>query len=247
MQIENDDLVHEISILFEDENVLVIDKPAGLLVHDVESSSLPTVVHWLSAYYPSVRGVGEDPSRPGIVHRLDRDTSGVMIIAKNNPTHQYLKRQFQSRKVQKTYRTIVYGTVKDDRGLIDRPIGKGQGDVLTRTAGAGARGTLRDALTYYTVLARFVGFTYLELYPKTGRTHQIRVHLKSIGHPIVCDPLYARGKTCPPELGRQALHALALEVDLPDLKAGLPGGKHQRFEAPMPADFARMLDRMVKL
>ena len=185
----------EPSIIWQDENVLLVNKSAGVLTHGKDS-----LADWLVGRYPEIKNVGEDAERPGIVHRLDKETSGLLLVAKNQKSFQYLKKQFKERLIKKVYRALVAGVIKEDRGLIDRPIGVGK--------------KLREAITYYKILERFPDYTYLELYPKTGRTHQIRKHLKSIGHPVVCDPLYARSKACPKGITRLGLHAFSLEFNL---------------------------------
>ncbi|HYC83446.1 MAG TPA: RluA family pseudouridine synthase [Candidatus Paceibacterota bacterium] len=235
----------EILIIYEDADVLVVNKPAGLTVHADGFSGEPTLVDWLLDNRPEIKGIGEAmtlPSgqiidRPGIVHRLDRDTSGCMIVAKTQEAFVSLKEQFQGRQVQKSYRALVYGDIKTDKGIIDFPIGRSRKDPRMRSAHKGASGKLREALTHYKVLERFDGYSYLEAFPKTGRTHQIRVHLKAIHHPIVCDALYAPGRSCLPGMDRQALHAFRLE-------AVLPSGRREAFEAPLPDDFQTALDHL---
>jgi 23S rRNA pseudouridine1911/1915/1917 synthase len=154
--------------------------------------------------------------KPGIVHRLDRDTSGVLLLAKNEKTYQHLKNQFQKRDIRKIYMAIVSGNVKNDRGVVNKPIGRSPKDFRRYLAGRGARGEMREAVTDYRVLKRMPGFTVLEVRPKTGRTHQIRVHMKYINHPIAGDSLYDPGKPSPKGLTRLALHAKSVEFK--DLK-----------------------------
>ena len=241
-----------LKILYEDEDVLAIDKPSGLMVHPDGRSSEPTVTDWVIEHYPELKGVGEpvrrpadlgkeEIDRPGIVHRLDRETSGVLIIVKNAKAFAYYKKQFMGRKIRKTYAAIVYGhpnlPADGGRGVIDKPIGRSPRDFRRRLAGRGARGELREAVTEYKVLKRFTDkegnkFSYLEVYPKTGRTHQIRVHLKYLSYPIVCDSLYAPDKPCPAELGRLALHARSIEFKT-------PGGKTVKVESPLPKEFKK--------
>lgn len=228
--------------IYEDENLVAINKPAGLVVHPDGRSTGETLVDWILKEYPDIKNIGEPLVlsngktifRPGIVHRLDKDTSGILVIAKTNETFAFLKKQFQSREIKKTYRAIVYGSMKKDEGVIEKPIGKSRSDFRKWSAEYGARGVLREAVTEYKVLALSTEYTYIEAYPKTGRTHQIRVHLKAIGHPVLCDPLYAKGKPCPPELGRLALHARAIEF------VALNGAR-LKLEAPLPDDFLSML------
>lgn len=227
-----------ISILYEDNDVVFINKPSGMLVHDDGKNNEPTVVDWVIAHYPETASVGEPQilsngmtvDRPGIVHRLDGDTSGVMVIAKNEDAFVHLKSVFQEREATKIYRAFVYGVVKKDKDVINRPIGKSSTDPRLRSAQRGARGAMRDAVTEYQVLARGKEHSYLELHPKTGRTHQIRVHLKAVNHPVVCDGLYAPKQR--PALGfsRLALHALRLTLML-------PSGEEKTVEAPLPEEF----------
>lgn len=222
--------MEEIKIIYEDADIVAIDKPAGLLVHSDGKSNRPTVVDWLVQNYPYIRGVGEpmkipDGStidRPGIVHRLDKDTSGVLVIAKTHNAFRLLKESFKERQVKKIYHAIVYGDVRGGSGVITIPIGRSEsGFVARRSVGTGrGKGTekvgkTRDAVTRYSVLKRFPGYTSLEVKPETGRTHQIRVHLKSIGHPVLCDKLYAPRRVCLESIGRQALHASEIELTLP--------------------------------
>ncbi len=164
-----------------------------------------------------------------IVHRLDRETSGVIVVARTEAAQEFLKDQFRERETRKVYRAFVYGGLKDERGIIDKPIGSARGGLGPRSART-PYGQLRDAVTAYRVVAQGGGVAYLEIFPKTGRTHQIRVHMAAIQHPIVGDVLYAPGR--PQVLGfeRLALHALSLTLVH-------PGGKEMTFMAPLPPDF----------
>lgn len=232
-----------VDILFENDDVLVINKPAGLIVHSDGRTEELSVAEWVVSQYPSMAGVGEpwtSPQgevidRPGIVHRLDRTTSGVMILAKTHGAYLFLKEQFQSRSAEKEYRAFVYGHPKKDRGTIEAEI------VRIRStpprwgvARADESKKHRAAITEWTVLARGSDAdekcALLAAFPKTGRTHQIRVHLKHLGHPIIADPLYAKGKPELLGLTRPALHAFRLSIEL-------PSGGRQTFEAPLPDDF----------
>lgn len=190
------------------------------------------------------------------MHRLDRDTSGVIIVAKTKEAHAFLKSQFQNRKIQKIYNAIVWGSFSEDKmsGLINKPIGKSSADFRKWSAEHGARGELREAVTEYKVLLPHPdpllakeredkqNFSYLEVKPKTGRTHQIRVHLKSIGHTVVCDKLYASSKICDKEscLGfdRLALHALSVKLELPN-------HTYIKIESPLPEEFENAI-RLLK-
>ncbi len=238
----------KIQIIYEDDNILVIDKPSGISVHGDGKGDEYTVADWLLEKYPEIKDVGESielPNdkiilRPGIVHRLDKDTSGVMIIAKTEESYKYLKRQFQDRKVQKTYKAIVFGKFKDENGIIDKPIGRSGSDFRAKATGRYAVGEKRDALTYYKVLERFNNYTFLEVRPKTGRTHQIRVHLSSISRPILCDRVYGRSKDCPSWMGRLALHAFSLDIKIPT-------GETKIFTSPIPRDIQVALDKIESL
>lgn len=219
-------------IIYEDEHLLAVVKPAGLLVHTAENESEePTLVRWLVARYPSLRKVGDDPrTRPGIVHRLDKDTSGVMVVAKTQQSFEHLKSLFQKHEVQKTYLALVFGKPKKTRGVIDAPIGIKSG---TTKRSVRSSKMAKNAITFYTVKKVFVSggetFSLLEVKPKTGRTHQIRVHLASLGHAVVGDCLYGP-KRKPKCARRLMLHALSLEFTSID-------GKRLRIEAEPPAEF----------
>jgi 23S rRNA pseudouridine1911/1915/1917 synthase len=232
------------TILYEDEAIIVVDKPSGMSVHTDGKHDYPTLVAWLIVQYPELVGVGEVqtlPSgevieRPGIVHRLDRETSGVLVVARTQASFDSLKEQFHDRETRKTYRAFVYGNLKDERGIINKPIGSGRGGVGPRSARA-PHGEVRDALTMYKVLANSAPLplenraAYVEVFPKTGRTHQIRVHFSLIQHPIVGDVLY--GSRRAPLLGftRLALHAYNLTFTHPTT------GKEVTYTAPLPPDF----------
>ena len=237
---------YRVTVLFEDDDVLVINKPAGLVVHSDGRTKESTLVDWILKKYPKIKGVGDHISselnakrstlsasdlRPGIVHRLDRETSGALIIAKNQTALFSMKRQFKKQDVRKTYHAFVYGLVKHDEGVIDRPISRSRANPVLWSATRGRKGEEREAITDYRVIKRGDSFTFLELSPRTGRTHQIRVHLKAINYPVVCDRLYAPKRE--PALGfkRLALHSRAVSLLLPR------NGKRITVEAPYPKDF----------
>jgi len=237
-------------ILFENEEVVVINKPAGMLVHDDGSGDNETVVSWVMKTYPEISEVGEDVAvrtgevikKPGIVHRLDKETTGALIIAKTQEVFEHLKEQFQEHTIKKTYHAFVYGNIKEEDGEIDRPIGKSKSDFRMWSAQRGARGTLREAQTSFKVVQRTESgeVTFLELYPKTGRTHQIRVHLKAIHHPVIADTLYApKGERL---LGfeRLALHARNIAFHTPQ-------GGDVSVEAPYPVDFKEAIAQIKSL
>lgn len=232
----------DIPILYEDDDVVVVDKPPRVLVHADGRGGEETVAGWHLARCPQAAGVGEpltlhDGSvidRPGIVHRLDQETSGVLILAKHQEAFVHLKAQFHDRHVTKEYRAFVYGHIKEAKGTVDRPIGRSAQDFRLRSAQRGAKGLLRSAQTHWQLLGTSAEHSYLALTPETGRTHQLRVHLKAINHPIVHDELYAPSQYAqhPDALGfaRLALHAHTLTIIL-------PSGTQQHFEAPLPDDF----------
>jgi 23S rRNA pseudouridine1911/1915/1917 synthase len=251
----------KVEILYEDKDVLVINKPVGLVVHGDGKTKEKTLVDWLLKKYPEIKNVG-DPSelneeariknpdskfkipnsiipRPGIVHRLDRETSGVLIVAKNQKSFLALKQQFHDHTISKTYFAFVFGTPRQDRGVIDFPIGRNPKDFRQWSASRIARGELRPAVTKFVIRKTGKGFSYVEVWPKTGRTHQIRVHFKAINHPIVGDMLYGDKKEKALGFGRLALHASSIEFTL-------PSGKQMRIEAPFPDDFKNALKEMDK-
>jgi len=244
-----------IQVLYEDKDVVVIDKPAGLLVHGIFNKNGPkhteeTLVDWLSKKYPETSEVG-DPSedglikqqRGGIVHRLDRDTSGVMVIARNQKAFTHLKKLFsaggasasgQARGIKKTYLALVWGRIHELRGVIDKPISIKDGSVK-RTVFKGKMP--REAITEYATKKhlhdRNNEFTLVEVYPKTGRTHQIRVHFSAIGHAVVGDKLYGKQSNIF-DLKRHFLHAAKLEFTT-------PSGKRIAVAAPLPQELTDIL------
>ena len=229
--------MEEPKIIYEDSNVLALSKPAGMVVHHDAQHTSGTVVDWLLEKYPEINNV-RDVERPGIVHRLDKDTSGVLLVAKNQRAYEYLKKLFQDGGITKKYFALVVGNIKNDSGIINAPIARSTKHFEKRVVG-GKQGRAREAVTGYRVLERLAGYKYIEASPKTGRTHQIRSHLAHIGHPVVCDKLYG-GKLyqCPAGLTRQFLHAHSLSF------AGLDGTKLE-IEAPMPDDLSRALKQLV--
>ena len=230
------------NIIFEDEDILALNKPAGIVVHSDGRTKEPSVSEWLVEKYPEAKNVGEMIrleggeiiDRSGIVHRLDRDTSGVLLLAKTQKGFECLKKQFLDRKIQKTYYAFVYGNMKEDHGTLSMPIGKSPSDFRKYSAGRGATGEMRDAVTYFKVLKRAEGVTLVEAKPKTGRTHQIRVHMKFANYPVACDSLYNPGGTCPKGIKRVALHALSIEF------TNLKGNKI-KVESPLPKEFERAI------
>jgi 23S rRNA pseudouridine1911/1915/1917 synthase len=232
----------EPTLLYEDEDMLAIHKPAGLVVHGDGKTNEPSVADWMLQKYPQAKEVGE-PSRaangeiiyrPGIVHRLDRETSGVMLVAKTQKGFENLKTQFQNHEIKKIYYAFVYGEMKQDTGTIDRPIGRSNKDFRMWSAQRGARGELREAVTDYEVALRSKGYSFVRVMPKTGRTHQIRVHFKAISYPLVGDSLYAPTRDNTLGFSRLALHSY--ETTFLDVT-----GNSHTVNAPYPEDFTSAL------
>lgn len=235
----------EPNLLYEDKDVLVINKPSGMLVHADSKNKEGTLVNWLLQKYPKIKNIGESGSdskgeeidRSGIVHRLDRETSGVMLVAKTQKSFESLKKQFQDHKIKKIYHAFVFGEMKTDDGTIDRPIGRSSKDFRLKSAQRGAKGEMREAITDYKVLKRGKGYSFVEVSPKTGRTHQIRVHFKAINYPLVSDSLYAPNRENTLGFQRTALHSY--QITFIDLK-----GKSHMVEALYPKDFKKGLNEL---
>ena len=223
----------EPAILYEDGYIVAIDKPSGLVVHQGVGTG-ETLVDWILERYPEMRGVGEQSCglrRPGIVHRLDKDTSGVMVLAKRQDVFVALKKHFQKGKIEKEYHAFVYGKPREMRGTVSLPIGKSRSD-FRRFATRHARGEMRSACTEYVVVGSCSeGASFVRFYPKTGRTHQIRVHSQSLHTPIVCDLLYAATKPSMLGFSRLALHSRRLSLRMYWYDEVL------HLVAPHPADF----------
>ena len=226
-----------LSVIYEDDDIVAINKPAGLTVHKTgPNDQQTTLADLVVERWPKMKEVGEDPLRPGIVHRLDRDTSGLMLLAKTQKAFGYLKKQFQDRTIHKTYLALVYGAPKEPSGTIDMPVARIGAKTTTQTKGT--RDLVeREAVTDYRTRTRYDGYTLLECMPRTGRTHQIRAHLKAIGVPIAGDPLYARGKASPAGLDRPFLHAWRLQFVT-------PSGTSLALEADLPDELQRVLDSL---
>lgn len=236
---ETDGLVPEaipLDILYEDTNVIVVNKPAGIVVHPGAGNASGTLVNALLAHYPPIRFVGE-ADRPGVVHRLDKETSGVLIFAKTEKAYKWLVKQFKSRDTSKTYLALVDGHPPTPTGRIEAPIER---DTKIRTRMAvGLRGQGKNAESEYFELEKFENHSLLEVHPITGRTHQIRVHLSYIGVPVVGDTLYGRRRPSL-ELDRFFLHAITLSVKL-------PGDRIARtFEVPLPEELQNILETLNK-
>lgn len=234
-------ITENIQIIYENRDFLAVNKPAGLIVHPVspEKKDEECLTNWLLQKYPEVREVGDRPDlRPGIVHRLDRNTSGIMVIARNQDFFEYFKGLLKERKVKKAYLALVWGNIAG-KGTIDSPIGLKPDTTRWSTRGRNLK-MVKDALTEYTPVKHCEKdgekFTLVELHPRTGRTHQLRVHMASISHSVVGDDMYGR-KDDPFGLGRQFLHASSVEFNT-------RGGERVRLEAPLPGDLRKILDNL---
>lgn len=233
----------DIPIIYEDKNLLAVNKPSGLVIHTDGRTPETALTLWIENHYPECENVGEplkistgeEIKRWGIVHRIDRDTSGVVLIAKNQKTYEFLKKQFLDKEIEKSYQAIVYGDVRYDEGIINLPIGRDKTDFRKRATGKMIRGEEREAITHYKTLARKDHMSLVEANPRTGRTHQLRVHFSGIGHDILGDKMYGRRTKSPIELNRLALHASAIEFEL-------PGGEFTKIVAPYPKDFQTAVD-----
>ena len=245
----SNNLKKEIKIVFENENILALNKPKGILVHGDGRHENYTIVDWILENRPEIENIGEDIflseekkiKRPGVVHRLDKDTTGILLIAKNEDTFYSLKEQFKNRDIKKNYRAFVYGSVKFDRKLIQAEIGRSKTDFRKWTTNRGVRGEARNAETEYVLIKKNSNFSYLDIFPKTGRTHQIRVHMQYDNHPIIADHLYA-GKNFDREdkasnlfFETQALHAY--KIKFKDLNA-----EEIELTAEIPEDFKKALE-----
>jgi len=229
--------------IYEDADIVVVDKPAGMAVHPAGRMQSGTLVNALLFRLKDLQGVG-GVLRPGIVHRLDKGTSGVMVVAKNDLAHEALVRQFKGREVKKLYLALVYGRMGAEEGAITAPLGR---HPIDRKRFSLRTRQPKEALTEWLVKERFEGITFVQVAPRTGRTHQIRVHMASINHPLVGDPLYTKKRRLAQiedsylkerieALGRQALHAVLISFRHPAT------GKTMEFTAPLPADIENILE-----
>ncbi|KRK49339.1 RluA family pseudouridine synthase [Secundilactobacillus kimchicus] len=219
-----------LDIVYEDEDVIVVNKPAGMVVHPSAGHPNHTLVNALLYHSPlsTINGT----FRPGIVHRIDKDTSGLLMVAKNDHAHQSLAKQLKDKTNLREYIALVHGVIKQDTGTIDAPIGRSPKDRKKQAIVADGR----HAVTHYRVLERYLNYTLILCWLETGRTHQIRVHMKSIGHPLAGDPLYGPRKTI--NGSGQFLHAEKLGFKHPTT------GRQLVFEAPLPADFQKVIKRL---
>jgi len=248
----------EPKIIWETADYLVLDKPAGLTVHGAPGVDGPLLTDWLINYYPEISNVGDDPLRPGIVHRLDREASGLMVVAKNNDAWKYFKKLFKTRKVGKTYWALVHGQIAKDEGVLNFSISRGRSghrmvalpftgpnlsakkQLNNRDRGlVSAHKQARLALTNFSVLKRFVNYSLVEVKIKTGRTHQIRVHFFAYGHPLLGDSLYATKKT---KVKNEKVNLGRLFLVAKILSFRDPSGEEKIFEIPLPEDLENFLN-----
>lgn len=238
-----------LDVIYEDKDIIVLNKQAGISVHPSINEPRGTLVNALVAKCPELIDVGEDPVRPGIIHRLDKDTSGILVVAKNQKTFEFLKNEWQEGRVTKKYLTLVCGHLKSDEGTIESELARSPKDFRKRVIVKPGKKALvgKSAITNYKVIKKYPppfggrvgGYSLVEVFPKTGRMHQIRVHMASLGAPVAGDKVYGKNKTAPEGLSRQFLHAYYL-------KFSLPNGKSRAFEADLPADLSSVLTKLEK-
>ncbi|WP_273125406.1 RluA family pseudouridine synthase [Metabacillus sp. HB246100] len=221
-----------LDIYYEDEDVLVVNKPKGMVVHPAPGHLNGTLVNGLMAHCKDLSGIN-GVLRPGIVHRIDKDTSGLLMVAKNDMAHESLVQQLVDKSVTRRYKAIVHGVIQHDHGTINAPIGRDKVDRQSMTV---TNVSSKDAVTHFHVLDRFQDYTLVECRLETGRTHQIRVHMKYIGYPLVGDPKYGPKKTL--SINGQALHAGILGFEHPRTK------EYLEFEAPIPIEFQQVLEQI---
>ncbi len=220
-----------LDILYEDGDLLVVNKPKGMVVHPAPGHYSGTLVNGIMYHCGSELSGINGVMRPGIVHRIDRDTTGSLIICKNDKAHNSIAAQLKAHSITRRYRAICYGVLKEEERIIDRPIGRHPADRKKMAV----RENGKHAVTHYRVLQRFQEYTYIECELETGRTHQIRVHMASIGHPLLGDEVYAPGRKCPFSLQGQTLHAMIIGFIHPSTE------EYVEVEAPLPEYFAHLL------
>lgn len=222
-----------IEILYQDADVVVVNKPCGMVVHPAAGNEEGTLVNALLYHVHDLSGIGGE-MRPGIVHRLDKDTSGLILIAKNDRAHAALSEQFKARTMEKHYRAVAFGHFREEHGLIDAPIARHPADRKRMAVVANGR----PSKTEWQVLERLNGATYLDVHLLTGRTHQIRVHMQSIGHPLLGDPIYAPNLRMSVHIPRLMLHAYSLAFTHPT------SGERMELTAPLPEAFEATLQKL---
>lgn len=225
-----------LEIIFENQDLMVVNKPAGMVVHPAAGHQSGTLVHAALAHTGEIEGVG-GIQRPGVVHRLDKDTSGIILLAKNDAAHQWLQEEFRSRRVEKTYLALVDGAPPTVRGRVEAAIGRDPVDRKRMAVVPPNKG--RSAISEYSTITQYQQHTLLEVHPVTGRTHQIRLHMAFLGCPVTGDRLY--GKRRPSlDIDRQFLHAARLKIRLPE------ESDYIEFEAPSPEDLSKVLGLLAK-
>lgn len=229
-----------LNIVYEDDDIIVLNKQAGISVHPSVNEPSGTLANALIAKYPELIGVGEDPIRPGIIHRLDKDTSGLLVIAKNQKAFEFLKKEWQEGKVVKKYLALVWGHLKPESGTVESEIVRSPKEFRKRIVVRPGKNALAGklAITNYKTIKKFKDFSLVEVCPKTGRMHQIRVHMASLDHPVASDKVYGKNKKVPEGLLRQFLHAYYLSFSL--------FGKKLAFESDLPNDLERVLTKLEK-
>lgn len=229
VELEGEDI--DLDILYEDDDIIVVNKPSGMVVHPGNGNTSHTLVNALINYTNKLSGINGDV-RPGIVHRIDKDTSGVLLIAKNDHIHKILADGFKNKTIKRVYVALLKGEFPNSSATIDAPIGR---DTTDRKRMCVTKDNSKDAITHMKVIKRYDGYTLVELRLETGRTHQIRVHMKYIGYPVYNDPVYTNDKVS--DFG-QFLHAKSLEFNHPRTN------EHMYFESPIPHEFESFLDKL---
>lgn len=249
----------EPTIIFENEDYLIINKPAGLIVHGGSGIIEPVLTDWLRQHYPDIENVGDDPLRPGLVHRLDKEASGLMIITKNQKAFTYFKKQFQNRRIIKKYLALAYGQISKDEDTISFPIRRAKDGYKMAALPISSktitdknkpnnrdRGTLKaqeeskEAITEFNVLKRYINYTLLDVKIKTGRTHQIRVHFYAYGYPLLGDPLYNTKKT---KVKNQKINLGRIFLVANSLSFKDPNGEKQSFTIDLPIELENFLKK----
>ena len=229
--------MNSFKVIYQDPDVLVIEKPAGLLVHAAVGKDEITLADLLLKDFPELKGVGEKPERPGIIHRLDRDVSGLMVVARNQVAYDFLKKQFQERTMKKEYIALVHGHMPRPYDTIKLKIARSREKARMVARPEGQEG--REAVTHYEVIDTFRNYDLVRVGLETGRTHQIRVHFHALGHPLVGDHMYTIKRVKQKEIGRVFLHAAKLTLTL-------PSGEVKSFESPLPEELASLLPTLAR-
>lgn len=224
----------DLDILYEDKDIIIVNKPKGMVVHPAAGHYTGTLVNGLMAHCKEDLSGINGVMRPGIVHRIDMDTTGVLIACKNDKSHSSVANQLKEHSIARKYRAIVHGVIKEEEGTVNAPIGRHQTDRKKMSVN---HKNGREAVTHYRVLERFKQYTYIECRLETGRTHQIRVHMASIHHPLLGDTVYGPAK-CPYKLQGQTLHAGILGILHPET------GEYMEFHAPLPDYFVELLEKL---